>query len=165
MVERFHGSFEYLLDAKSRLILPARLRSHFGTKKATVSLYVDSCLAVWTPEEFERHLSKAMEMEAYGTDGRNLARTMSAGSADVEFDGQWRLTIPLSMRNWAALEPERPVTIIGALNRVELWQPDRWQRQMASSLQSLADGSSPLFSEKPAPFAPIPTPSPVGGQP
>ncbi len=154
-MERFYGNFEYALDAKGRVILPARLRSQFETKRCLVSCYVDRCLAVWTPDEFNRHLARAESMESRGAEGRNLARTLSAMSAEVEIDGQWRLTIPGSLRDYAGLEPERPVMVIGALNRVELWQADLWRQRMAPSLESLANGTSDLFAE--------PTTSATGG--
>jgi MraZ protein len=160
-VERFYGSFEYLLDAKGRIILPARLRAPFETKRALVSGYLDRCLAIWTPEQFNQHLlAKAEAMEAHGSEGRDLARTLSALSNEVEIDGQWRLTIPSNLREYAGLEPEKPVMVIGALNRVELWQTDLWARRMAPSLESLANGTSPLFLEQPAPSA---LSAPVGG--
>lgn len=146
-VERFYGSFEYSLDAKGRLILPARLRSQFDTKRALVSCYVDQCLAVWTYEQFDRHLARAQAMEVKGPGGRNLARALSGWSADVEIDGQWRLTIPANLRAYAGLEPEQPVMVVGAFNRIELWQVGLWQQQMASSLESLANGTSELFTE------------------
>jgi MraZ protein len=156
-VERFYGSFEYLLDAKGRIILPARLRGPFETKRALVSGYIDRCLAIWTPEQFNQHLlAKAEAMESHGVEGRNLARTLSALSSEVEIDGQWRLTIPGNLRDYAGLAPEKPVMVIGALNRIELWQTELWAQRMAPSLESLANGTSPLFSdptETPAPAA------------
>ncbi len=149
-MERFYGSFEYSLDAKGRIILPARLRSHFESRQALVSLYVDRCLAVWTPDEFAVYLSRAQLMEERGSEGRNLARALSAMSAPVEVDGQWRLTIPANLREWAGLQVDSPVMVIGALNRIELWQPELWRQRMAPSLDSLADGTSLLFSDQPA---------------
>jgi MraZ protein len=149
LVESFYGSFEYSLDAKGRLILPSRLRSQFDTKRAHVSAYIDRCLAVWTPDEFRDNLlSKAQAMDGMGSEGRNLARTLSAHSIEVEIDGQWRLTIPGNLRDYAGLEPDKPVMVIGALNRIDLWQVDLWAQQMASSLESLANGTSSLFSER-----------------
>ncbi|MGH9106023.1 MAG: division/cell wall cluster transcriptional repressor MraZ [Acidimicrobiales bacterium] len=148
-MERFHGSFEYSLDGKGRLILPARLRIHFESKRVLVSCYVDRCLAVWTPQQFDRHLARAEAMEGRGLVGRNLARALSAMSAEVELDGQWRLTIPPNLRDYAGLEPERPVTVVGALNRIELWRAELWKQQMQPSLESLADGTSPLFLGEP----------------
>ena len=63
-MERFHGSFEYSLDPKSRIILPARLRTGFEAKKAYLSCYVDRCLAVWAPDVFNHYLERAEAMEA-----------------------------------------------------------------------------------------------------
>jgi MraZ protein len=147
-VERFYGSFEYLLDAKGRIILPARLRAPFETKRALVTGYIDGCLAIWTPEQFNTHLlARAEAMESHGPGGRSLARTLSALSNEVEIDGQWRLTIPGNLREYAKLEPEKPVMVIGALNRIELWQPELWAQSQAESLESLANGTSPLFDE------------------
>ena len=154
-MERFYGSFEYSLDAKGRIILPARLRSQFDTKRALVSCYVDRCLALWTPDEFNHHLARAEAMEGRGSEGRNLARTLSALSAEVEIDGQWRLTIPANLREYAGLEPDRPVMVIGALNRIELWQVGLWRERMAPSLESLANGTSALFSDQPALAGPL----------
>ena len=156
-VERFYGSFEHTLDAKGRVILPSRLRSHFDSRQALVSCYVDRCLAVWTPDEFGVYLSRAQAMEERGSEGRNLARALSAMSAPVEVDGQWRLTIPPNLREWAGLQVDSPLMVIGALNRIELWQPDLWRQRMAPSLDSLADGTSLLFSDQPAAAgAPVP---------
>jgi MraZ protein len=149
-VERFFGSYEYSLDAKGRIILPARLRSQFDTKRAIVSCYVDKCLAVWTDDEFNRHLSRAEAMEWRGTEGRNIARTLSALSAEVEIDAQWRLTIPATLRGYALLEADKPVMVIGARNRIELWNADLWRESLAPSLERLANGTSALFSDQPA---------------
>lgn len=152
-MERFYGSFEYSLDAKGRVILPARLRSPFEGKRALISCYVDKCLAVWTPDEFEHFLAKAEAMESRGPEGRSLARALTAMSADVEFDGQWRLSIPGHLREWAGLRVDSPVMITGAGKKVELWQVDHWRESMAPALESLADGNNALFFEPDQPAA------------
>lgn len=161
-MEHFYGSFEYSLDAKGRVIVPARLRSHFDSRQALVSCYVDRCLAIWTPDEFGIYLARAQAMEERGSEGRNLARALSAMSAPVEIDGQWRLTIPPNLREWAGLQVDSPVMVVGALNRVELWQPELWRSLMSPSLDSLADGTSLLFS---GPALAGQTSAPSGGQP
>jgi MraZ protein len=154
-VERFHGTFEYSLDPKGRLILPARLRGDFDTRKAYVSAYMERCLAVWPPRQFSRYLARAEAMESRGSEGRNLARVLSAMSAEVELDAQWRLTIPPNLREYAGLEPDQPVMVVGALTRVELWQVELWHQRTAASVESLANGTSELF------FEPLPHASPV----
>jgi MraZ protein len=159
-VERFHGTFEYSLDAKGRLILPARLRGDFDTKKAYVSGYMEGCLAVFPPAQFNRYLARAEAMEARGSEGRNMARILSALSTDVEFDAQWRLTIPAHLREYAGLEPDQPVMVVGALSRVELWQVALWRDRMAAGVESLINGTSPLFDPVPQPPSDL---QPAGG--
>ncbi len=148
-MERFHGTFEFSLDAKGRLILPARFRNEFDTRQAYVSAFVGGCLALFPPEQFTRYLARAEDMEARGPQGRHMARVLSALSTDVEFDAQWRVTIPPHLREFAGLEANQPVTILGALNRVELWKADQWRQQVADGIQSLIDGTSPLFDPIP----------------
>jgi MraZ protein len=80
---------------------------------------------------------------------------LSALSAEVEIDTQWRLTIPANLREYAGLEADKPVMVIGALNRIELWNVGLWRDRMAPSLESLANGTSALFSDQPAPAGPL----------
>ena len=148
-MERFHGTFEYSLDAKGRLILPARFRNEFDTRQAYVSAYVEGCLALFPPAQFAHYLARAEAMEGRGPDGRNMARVLSALSTDVEFDAQWRVTIPTHLREFAGLEPNQPVTVLGTLNRVEIWQVEQWRQRVAAGVQSLIDGTSPLFDPLP----------------
>jgi MraZ protein len=155
-VERFHGSFEYSLDPKSRIILPARLRTGFEAKKAYVSCYMDRCLAVWAPDEFSGYLARAEAMGAMGSEGRALARILSAFTNELEIDAQWRLTIPANLRAYAGLEPERPVMVIGAIDHIELWQSELWSERAAPGLESLADGTNPLFSPHLTTAGPVP---------
>ena len=63
----------------------------------------------------------------------------------MDFDAQWRVTIPAHLRDFAGLEANQPVTVIGALYRIELWKADQWREQVADGIQSLVDGTSPLF--------------------
>jgi MraZ protein len=157
-VERFHGTFEFSLDAKGRLILPARFRNEFDTRQAYVSAFAGGCLALFPPEQFDQYMERAEAMEGRGPDGRDMARLLSALSADVEFDAQWRVTLPTHLRDFAGLEPNQPVLVLGTLNRVELWPAEQWRRRMARGIESLIDGTSPLFDPLPAPHL-----EPAGG--
>jgi MraZ protein len=150
-VERFHGTFEFSLDAKGRLILPARFRNEFDTRQAYVSAFAGGCLALFPPAQFNQYLARAEAMEARGPEGRDMARVLSALSTDVEFDAQWRVTLPTHLRDFAGLEPNQPVMVLGTLSRVELWQAEQWRQRMARGIESLINGTSPLFDPLPAP--------------
>ena len=49
----FVGQFQHTLDAKGRLILPAKFRSEFE-RGGHLSPNDEQCVALWTPGEFDR---------------------------------------------------------------------------------------------------------------
>jgi MraZ protein len=133
---RFFGRYEHSLDVKGRVILPARFRGQLGPQ-AYLSQYQDRCLALWTPDEFEKQMSDMERLQDQGRAERNLARIWAAGSTDVEIDRQGRMAIPAYLREFARLETG--VLIIGALNRVELWDPAEWQARVLPAEAQLTE--------------------------
>jgi MraZ protein len=136
MVPRFFGRYEHSLDVKGRVILPARFRSSFGPQ-AYLSKYQDRCLALWTPDEFEKRMAEMERMQEEGSAERNLARVWASGSAEVEIDRQGRVAIPGYLREFALLDGG--VLVNGAINRIELWNPDEWQSRVQPAESQLTD--------------------------
>jgi MraZ protein len=136
---RFFGRYEHSLDVKGRLILPSRFRTLIGPQ-AFLSQYQDRCLALWTPEEFEKQMAEMERLQDQGPVQRNLARIMASGSTDVDIDRQGRLAIPAYLREFALLETG--VLVIGALNRVELWNPGEWETTVLPAEAELTSGRS-----------------------
>jgi MraZ protein len=131
---RFFGKHEHTLDAKGRVILPARFRSHFE-HGAYLSQYTSRCLALWTPEEFDLQLERMDQQQDAGPDEMNQARYFAAGTVDVEVDRQGRFIIPSGMREFARLENQ--VLVNGAINRVELWSPAVWNDKVEPAERAL----------------------------
>ncbi|HEX2701519.1 MAG TPA: division/cell wall cluster transcriptional repressor MraZ [Acidimicrobiales bacterium] len=136
MVVKFFGRYEHALDPKGRVILPAKFRSHFE-HGGFLTQYWEGCLALWAPDEFEKQMSSMEESQELGRSQRNLARVWAAGTQDVEIDKQGRLFIAPWLRTFAGLETG--VLVNGALNRIELWSPDRWTSKLAATEQILID--------------------------
>ena len=133
---RFIGRYEHSLDAKGRVILPVKFRAPFE-RGGFLSQFHEGCLALWTPEEFERQLESMQQTSANGRDERNLARVWAGGSAEVEVDKAGRMPIPAYLRTFARLDAE--VMVIGAIDRVELWSPAVWSEKVLPSEQQLVD--------------------------
>src|SRR5437016_13291934 len=112
---RFFGRFEHGLDAKGRVILPAKFRVHFE-HGGYLSQYHDGCLALWTPDEFEKQMVAMQESATEGPGQRNLARVWASGSHEVEIDRQGRMAIPAHLPEVAGLDADVPV--LGASARV-----------------------------------------------
>lgn len=133
---RFIGRFEHTLDAKGRVILPVKFRPAFEDG-GFLSQYPSGCLALWTPEQFDRQLDENQERAALGRDERNLVRIWASGSSEVEVDKSGRMPIPGYLRTFAALESD--VLVVGAIDRIELWSPSVWREKVLPSEQQLMD--------------------------
>lgn len=133
---RFFGRYEHSLDAKGRLILPSKFRHAFESG-GFLSQYNDRCLALWTPEDFEKQMAIMEENQEKGKDERNLARLWAAGSQEVEVDKQGRMAIPGYLREYARLTGD--VLVHGAISRIELWDPQEWNSKVAPSEGQFTD--------------------------
>ena len=122
--EWFFGTYEHSLDDKGRVILPARIRARLSGA-VYLTQHLDSCVAMWTLEQFEKEVAAQLAAAESGPRERNEVRDWSASVHEVELDRQGRMAIPQQLRSYAGLEQE--VLVIGAINRVELWSPERWR--------------------------------------
>jgi MraZ protein len=140
---RFVGRHEHSLDVKGRIILPARYRASFDTF-AYISKNTERCLALWTPEAFER---KAALMEALfdrSPEDRAMVRAWASGSMEVELDRQGRVAIPSYLRDYAHLQDA--VLVHGAISHIELWDPEEWAIRGAPGDAELADPTRTAFA-------------------
>ena len=123
----FVGRFEHSVDAKGRVILPARFRSSFE-RGGFLTSNREGCVALWTPGEFDRQMADMLEDSKADRVGRNRARIWASSSAEVEIDKQGRMPVPVSLRTFAELDAD--VLIIGAIDRIELWNPSLWEERV-----------------------------------
>jgi MraZ protein len=134
---RFFGRYEHSLDAKGRLILPSKFR-HAFEQGGFLTQFNDRCLALWTPEDFEKQMTIMEVNQQESTEARNLARLWAAGSQEIEVDKQGRMAIPGFLREYGRLDGD--VLVHGAIDRVELWNPQEWAEKVAPSESQLING-------------------------
>jgi MraZ protein len=99
----FVGQFQHTLDAKGRLILPARFRPEFE-RGGHLSPNTEGCVALWTPGEFARQAEERLTQSRSGGHlERQRARYWAANSSDVEIDKQGRFALPGAIREYGHL--------------------------------------------------------------
>jgi MraZ protein len=118
----FVGTFEHSLDEKGRVVLPAVFRARLAG--GGVVTKADRCLAVWTAEEFENVSGALVERMKRGEADREVVRSFAADAHEFSPDGQGRIVIPQRLRDFAGLG--RDVVVNGAIDRIEVWDGDRW---------------------------------------
>ncbi|HSD77760.1 MAG TPA: division/cell wall cluster transcriptional repressor MraZ [Solirubrobacteraceae bacterium] len=122
----FRGTFDYSLDAKNRLTVPAKFRAQLADG-VVLAKGIERCVAIWTPEAFEAYTSVALQdFHPLSREAEKLNRFFSANSLDAELDSAGRVMIPPFLLQHAGLTKE--VVVTGAHNRLEVWDRGAWGR-------------------------------------
>ncbi len=121
----FMGEYNHTIDAKGRLIVPAKFREQLG-ETFVITNGNDGCLNIYTREDWETFLEK-LQLLPNSEDSRKLRRKLVAQANDVEFDKQGRILIPPALRGHAGLNKD--VVLAGVIDKIEVWDKDRWEEQ------------------------------------
>lgn len=120
----FIGEYQHNLDDKGRLAIPVKFRADLK-KGAVVTRGLDSCLFLYTKNEWGKLADKLAALPFSQSNSRAFARLMLAGAMEVEIDKQGRVVLPEYLRQFAALK--KSVVIAGLYSRAELWDETKWQ--------------------------------------
>ncbi|WP_116113112.1 division/cell wall cluster transcriptional repressor MraZ [Austwickia chelonae] len=132
----FLGTHTPRIDDKGRLILPAKFRERLASG-LVVTRGQERCLYVFPADEFSRIAGDLRAAPVTSKSVRDYLRVLLSGASDEIPDKQGRVTIPVSLREYAGLS--RDVTVIGAGSRVEIWDSAAWQTYLSETEQAFAD--------------------------
>jgi len=121
----FLGSYLHQIDDKGRISLPAAFRREVADSPLvllqvhpdSISLYPQPA---WT--EVETRLRELLRLQPAS---RPYVLGVAAGATEVLPDKQGRVPIPPRLRECAGLEGS--ALIVGVLDRIEIWNPERFQ--------------------------------------
>ena len=120
----FRGHFDYSLDAKNRLNVPAKFRAAFSSG-VVLAKALEPCVAVWAPDTFERWTESFLSnLNPVSPERRKLTRYFAGSSFDVELDSAGRVTLNQALLQHAGIQKD--VVIVGNLDHIEIWDRDRW---------------------------------------
>lgn len=125
------GEFEHSVDAKGRLIMPAKLREDIG-ERFVVTKGLDGCLFAFSLTEWTNFEEKLKTLPLSNKNSREFTRFFLSGATECEIDKQGRFLIPNNLRQVANLEKE--VIIIGVGTRIEIWNKDKWKSYSNDSI-------------------------------
>ena len=99
------GEFEHSIDAKGRLIMPAKLRETIGDK-FVVTKGLDGCLFAFSLIEWANFEEKLKSLPLSNRNSREFTRFFLSGATECEIDKQGRFLIPINLRESANLQKE-----------------------------------------------------------
>jgi len=119
------GEYEHSLDAKGRLILPAKIRETLG-EKFIMTKGLDGCLFGFSQEEWSNFEEKLKNLPLTNKNARDFVRFFLSGAVEAEVDKQGRFLIPANLREYATLSKETVITGVGT--RIEIWDKEKWTK-------------------------------------
>lgn len=130
------GEYEHNLDAKGRVIVPAKFRESLG-EKFVITRGLDKCLFAYPLSEWKILEEKLKKLPLTKKDARAFTRFFFSGAVECEIDKQGRVNLPQPLRTYSQLEKE--CVIIGVSERIELWSKELWDNYFLDSEESFSD--------------------------
>lgn len=130
------GEFEHSLDAKGRIIMPAKLRETIG-EKFVVTKGLDGCLFAFSLSEWTNFEEKLKSLPLSNKNSREFTRFFLSGASECEIDKQGRFLIPTNLRSIANLKKD--IVIIGVGTRIEIWDKEKWEDYNSAENISVED--------------------------
>lgn len=144
----FRGHYEYTLDAKNRLTIPAKFRAALSGG-VILAKSLDACVSIWTPEGWEQFTEQAISSrDPFSAEARQLQRYFHAGSFDAQLDSAGRIMLPQPLIRHASLRKE--VTVVGSHTAVEVWDREKWHAYERELDATAAETAQRLAGEGPA---------------
>ena len=124
----FIGRYQHNIDDKGRLAVPVKFRQKLNAG-AVVTRGLDSCLFLFSAEEWKKMADKLMNLPISQAKTRAFARLMLAGAFEVDFDSQGRINLPDYLMQYAGLK--KKAVVAGLYNRIEIWDDKTWEAYSA----------------------------------
>jgi len=128
------GSFQHQVDEKGRLSLPAPFRREAGGQTLVLVQVFPDSLTLYPESTWEGVQEKLREAMRGSPANRAWALRVTANAAEVEPDKQGRILVPQRMQD--AVGITGPALVVGAIDRIEIWNPERFNAVTAPAEQS-----------------------------
>jgi MraZ protein len=128
----FRGSSFHTIDAKGRIIIPARFREIIrdGDKPGVMLSQMDKCLVAYAYAEWFKLEEKILSLAEKSDTLRRFRRVFIGAASECNCDKQDRILIPAPLRQYAGFNKE--IVLVGVLDHFEVWSKDNWEQENAA---------------------------------
>ncbi len=129
-MRKFRGASNLSLDAKGRMVLPARYRESLAALcdgQLVVTIDTDQpCLLIYPLNEWEIVEEKINALPNFNKVAKRIQRKLIGYATDIEVNDSGRILLTAPLRTYAKLE--KKVVLIGQGNKFELWDEHLWEQ-------------------------------------
>ncbi len=119
----FVGTYYHTLEDQNRISVPKSFRTDL-TPGSVITYGLDGCLFLFTADSWSKLSDKLASLPLTNKAARDFLRLLTYNATPVELDKLGRTKLSSGIVKLANLKKE--VVFAGALNRVEIWDKDRY---------------------------------------
>ena len=137
----FYGQFDYAIDDKGRLSVPAKFRDALmsqDTPTLILTIHPAGCIVAYPSKEWQA-LQGRIEAadDEVRSEGSDFLRTFYANVTDCPIDRLGRILVPQLLRSRTAIQ--KNVVILGMNKKIEIWNENAWadvEKRAAKQLEA-----------------------------
>ena len=131
----FQGSQSLNVDVKGRVAVPSRYRDLLaavceGRLVVTANPY-ERCLNIYPEPQWKEVKAKIESLPNSNKKVRRLQRLVLGNASELDMDGNGRLLLPPTLREFANLD--KKVVLVGLGDKAELWSEQSWNEMLDES--------------------------------
>ena len=122
----FTGEFSYTVDAKGRVNIPSKFRKVLSVDNEdtfVITRGMDPCVWVYPIVIWQNIENDLKNLSSLSAINRTFVRNTVRYATPLTYDGQGRIQLTTNLINYAELD--KKTLIIGMVNKIEIWNPDR----------------------------------------
>ncbi|MHB8109408.1 MAG: division/cell wall cluster transcriptional repressor MraZ [Syntrophorhabdaceae bacterium] len=122
----FAGRYEYSIDDKSRVSIPAKFREALSLSgdARLILTNLDGCIVAYPYPEWLAIQDK-ISAHPIRKDARAFVRYFYSGATECSIDKLGRILIPQSLKTDAHIQ--KAVVIVGMGRKIEVWAKEQWE--------------------------------------
>lgn len=145
----FKGQFTYSIDSKGRISIPAKLRKHISPEANDTFVMtrgLSSCIDLYPMDEWLKIEEKLLQLNSFSESEARFLRMISQFASEDKMDSQSRILIPQNLLDYAKIENE--VLILGALRKIEVWNPKIFENYLNSSPETYEEIAAKVMASR-----------------
>tara|TARA_Y100001935_G_C17307762_1_gene513535 strand:- start:3456 stop:3911 length:456 start_codon:yes stop_codon:yes gene_type:complete len=144
----FTGEYNYSIDQKGRLNIPAKFRKALDPKNSNTFVATrgfDPSLILYPIIEWQKVEQQLLLLSSIKNKDRSFVRSIVRYATITKYDSQGRIQIPENLLEYSNINKE--VLVIGMINKIEIWNKSNLDKIEKKSSNDLDDSFEDLANE------------------
>ena len=139
----FIGSYTHQVDEKGRLSLPVSFRRAAAEGPLVVVHAHPDALTLYPAETWREVEQRLLELRRSEPSARDYVLSVTSRAVEVVPDKQGRILLP--SRLLQAVGVKDTALVVGAIDQIEVWDPERFEQRTAERAAESAKFASMVF--------------------